>query len=182
MSKLTFNKDLSSVHFSLSSYWKPYPVISQPVPSKLLYADNLVITTESLDELANKFLLWKHGLEARGLKVNMKKTKVMISGLNLNTLRDAGKYPCGICRKGVGSNSIFWNDCKHWVHKKCTNIRGRLSAVPNFRCGRCFGLARPIVGKHTMMCLLAVMSLIWLTHFVTSETTYALVVAVSSPP
>ena len=71
----------------------------------------------------------------------------MISGLSHNTLRDTSKYPCGVCRKGVGSNSIFCNDCKHWVHKKCTNIRGRLSAVPNFICDRCLGLARPIVGK-----------------------------------
>ena len=62
-----------------------------------------MIAAESLDELTNKFLLWKNGLESRGLKVNMKKMKVMISGLKLNTLRDTGKYPCVVCRKGIGS-------------------------------------------------------------------------------
>ena len=64
---------------------------STGAPWELLYAENLVLATECLDELPDKFLLWKHGLESRGLKVNMKKTKVMISGLNPNTLRDALK-------------------------------------------------------------------------------------------
>ena len=80
---------------------------STGAPWELLYADDLVIAAESLDELADKFLLWRNGLESRELKVNMKKTKVMISGPNLNTLRDTGKYPCGVCRKGVGSNYLL---------------------------------------------------------------------------
>ena len=31
-----------------------------------------------------------------------------------------------------------------WVHKKCSNIPGRLVKDPHFRCGRCLGNARAI--------------------------------------
>ena len=39
----------------------------------------------------------------------------MASGPNLNPLYKSGKNPCGVCLKGVGSNSIFWEGCKQWV-------------------------------------------------------------------
>ena len=68
----------------------------------------------------------------------------MICGLDLNNLVDSGKFPCAICRSCVGSNSIFCADCNLWVHKKCSGLRGRLFADPNYRCKRCSGEARPI--------------------------------------
>ena len=68
----------------------------------------------------------------------------MISGPDLNNLVDSGKFPCSICRSGVGSNSIFWAGCNLWVHKKCSGLRGRLLDDPNYRCMRFSGEARPI--------------------------------------
>ena len=56
-----------------------------------------------------KLCTWKDGLESKGLRVNMSKTKILFSGQNLGSLRDEGKYPCGVCREGVGSNSIFYS-------------------------------------------------------------------------
>ena len=47
----------------------------------------------------------------------------------------------------MGSNSIYCSDCKHWVHKKCSRIHGRLIEDESFRCDRCLGLARPIDGR-----------------------------------
>ena len=29
-------------------------------------------------------------------------------------------FSCAICRTGVGSNNIFCNNCKHWVHENCS--------------------------------------------------------------
>lgn len=75
-------------------------------PWELLYADDLVIIAETLEELVNKLKLWKERLDARGMRENMQKTKIMFSGRELN-FHDSGKHPCVICRKGVGSNSIF---------------------------------------------------------------------------
>ena len=86
-------------------------------------------------------------MEQKGLRVNMKKTKFLISGTGLNVLKDTGKYPCAVCRKGVGANSINCSSCQFWVHKKCSGIQGHLSADPEFVCSRCRGTARPIDGR-----------------------------------
>ena len=37
------------------------------------------------------------------------------------------------CHTGVGSNIIFCNGCKHWVHKKCSGLK-RLTKDPDYRC------------------------------------------------
>ena len=85
---------------------------------------------------------------SKGLKVRMRKTKVMFCGPNLNTLKDSGKYPsCGVCCSGVGRNSIFCNGCSHWVHKRCSNIHGRLTADAAYRCSSCPGNTRPFDAK-----------------------------------
>ncbi|MEW8547728.1 MAG: hypothetical protein AB2693_29825, partial [Candidatus Thiodiazotropha sp.] len=83
---------------------------------------------------------WKTGMEKKGLRVNMGKTKIIVSGLNLDLLRKSGKYPCGVCQTGVGSNSIFSGGCEHWVHKKCSGIKGPLCSDTEFRCARCLGI------------------------------------------
>ena len=90
------------------------------VPWELLYADDLVIVERSLEACIEKLKGWKAGLEQKGLSVNMAKTKFMVSGVGLDTLSDSGKDPCAVCRKGVGSNSIFCGCCEHWVHKRCS--------------------------------------------------------------
>ena len=43
------------------------------------------------------------------------------------------EFPCAVCRTGVGSNSIFWNDCKHWVYKKCSGLKP-LTKDPDYWC------------------------------------------------
>ena len=80
---------------------------------------------------------WKTEMEAKGLRVNMGKTKIM----------DSGEYPCSVCRKGVGSNSTYCAGCSHWVHKKCSGVTGSLKSNPDYRCSRCKGTARPIDGR-----------------------------------
>ena len=95
-------------------------------PWELLYADDLVISAETEEGLKMKLNKWKTEMEAKGLRVNMGKTKIMVSGVNLQTLKDSGEYPCSVCRKGVGSNSIYCAGCSHWVHKKCSGVTGSL--------------------------------------------------------
>ena len=117
------------------------------VPWELLYADDLAITADSVEECVARFKAWRTGMEQKGLRVNMKKTKFLVSGAGLNVLKDSGKFPCAVCRKGVGANSICCSSCQFWVHKKCSGIRGRLSTDPEFICPRCQGRARPIDGR-----------------------------------
>jgi len=100
-----------------------------------------------MDELLYRLGEWKKHLEAKGLRVNMGKTKVMISGKDLHSLRDSGKHPCGVCRKGIGRNSILCSGCQLWVHKKCSGIKGKLTPDPPYKCKRCMGLCRPVDGR-----------------------------------
>ena len=111
-------------------------------PWELLYADDLMIRAESMEELLVKVQTWETEMEKKGLRVNMGKTKIMESGINLDVLKKSGKYPCGVCQSGVGSsNAIFCGGCKRWVHKKCSGIKGSLRPDPEFRCTRCLGTA-----------------------------------------
>ena len=46
----------------------------------------------------------------------------------------------------VGSNSIFCVFCKHWMHKMCSSLEGRLRSVPVYKCMKCTGEIRPLEG------------------------------------
>ena len=82
------------------------------VPWEDLYADDLVIIADSLEECVRRLLIWKEAMEKKGLRVNSGKTKVMICGTGLDLLQSSGEYPCAVCRTGVGNNSIYCNGCK----------------------------------------------------------------------
>ena len=116
-------------------------------PWELLYADDLMISADSMEELLVKLKTWTTEMEKKGLRVNMGKTKIMVSGMDLDLLKKSGKDPCGVCQKGVGSNAIFCGGCLCWIHKKCSGIKGPLHPDPDFRCAGCLGKARPIDGR-----------------------------------
>ena len=44
-----------------------------------------------------------------------------------------GRYPCGVCSRDVGVNSILCISCNKWCHKRCSGL-GRLDPAVNFRC------------------------------------------------
>ena len=53
----------------------------------LPYADDLMISAGSKEELLVKVKTWKTELEKKGLRVNLGKTKIMESGINLDVLK-----------------------------------------------------------------------------------------------
>ena len=85
-----------------------------------------------------------HGEE--GAEGNAGETKVMICCTGLDLLHSSGEYPCAVCPTGVGNNSIYCNDCKLWMHKKCSGLR-QLTPNPDYRCARCMENASPIDGR-----------------------------------
>ena len=74
----------------------------------------------------NNFLLRKGG-----------KTKVLISKHKRNPQNKNGKFPCSVCLKGVGRNSILRPACKCWVHAKCSGLKGQLAKATNFVRSQC---------------------------------------------
>ena len=118
------------------------------VPWELLFADDLVIVDDSLERLIERVLEWKNGLESKGLRVNMTKTKFMASGLDLDVLHESGKFPCAVCRTGVGASSIQCTKCNFWVHKKCSGLK-TIKSTSDYACPRCKGAkdVRPLDGR-----------------------------------
>ena len=57
----------------------------------------------------------------------------------------AARWPCGVCNKGVGSNSLQCTRCQKWVHKKYSGIKGSMSKVAkSFICSGCL---HPVTSK-----------------------------------
>jgi len=56
---------------------------------ELLYADDVVVIAETKDDLIKRHNEWTDNVENRGMRVNMKKTKVMISGEQQKVMQEA---------------------------------------------------------------------------------------------
>ena len=64
---------------------------------------------------------------------------IMICVAGLDHLQSSGEFPCAVCRTRVGSNSIFWNSCKHRVHN--TEVSSALVKDPDYSCTQRQGTA-----------------------------------------
>jgi len=76
------------------------------LPWELLYADDLAVIAENDEELIKRLNEWKDNVESKGMRVNMNKTKGTISGERQMVWQKAVRWTCGVCCKGVGSNSL----------------------------------------------------------------------------
>ena len=112
------------------------------VVNELLYADDLVIMSEDMEDLKEKFWNWKDALESKGLKVNIRKTKLMVSGSE-GELFKSKIDPCGVCGRRVMANSVLCTKCGSWVHGKCAKIK-RVTArlAMHFVCSKCKGMKK----------------------------------------
>jgi hypothetical protein len=106
-------------------------------PWELLYADDLALSAESEDQLVESIKRWKDGIEGKGIRVNVGKTKVMHCAADAGRTVDSGKWPCEVCRQGVGVNSILCSACNKWIHKKCSGISGKLKEIDGYKCPKC---------------------------------------------
>jgi len=108
------------------------------LPWELLCADDLVVIAETEEDLIKRHNEWKDFVENRSMRVNINKTKVMISGEWQKVMQKAVRWPCGVCGRGVGNNSIQCTSCKKWVHKKCSGIKSSIYKVmKSFICRGC---------------------------------------------
>ena len=107
--------------------------VKEGLPWELLYADVLVLVAQSKEEFREKVLRWKECMELKGLKVNIGKTKVMRSVKSGGgEIVKTGRWPCAVCGKGVGANSIQCTDFCGWVHKRCSGARCPLMTIQSF--------------------------------------------------
>ena len=95
---------------------------------KLLYAGDLVLYGESLNEVMDKYGRWKNAVEGKGLRVNVDKTKGMhlLFGKKSSVSKVA---PCSVCRERVCCNSIQCTKCQRWVHRHCSDTPRQVSLL-----------------------------------------------------
>ena len=113
--------------------------------NEILYADDLVLMSKSMENLKEKFLKWKEAFESKGMKVNLKKTKVMVSGSKGEVLKSEVD-PCAKCAKRVMANSMMCTKCGKWVHGRCTKMKRVTSTLTKgFVCELCVDTMEGIV-------------------------------------
>ena len=75
--------------------------------SELVYAGDLVPMSETIKGLRNKFLKWKEAFESKGLKINLGKTKVMVSSsIKKDGMSKSKVDPCWVSSLIVKANSV----------------------------------------------------------------------------
>ena len=88
---------------------------------EVLYADDLVLMSESIEHLKEKFLKWKEAIESKALKMNLKRTKVMVSGSKGEVLK-CKVDSCAMYVERLQENSVMCTKCDKWVHGRCSKI------------------------------------------------------------
>ena len=83
----------------------------------------MVLIAETEDDLIKR-LNWKDNVENTGTRVNMNKTKVC--GEWQKVTQKAIIWPCGVCGRGIGNNSMQCTSCQKWVHRTRSGIKGSM--------------------------------------------------------
>ena len=92
--------------------------------SELLYADDLVLMSETIEGLWNKFIKWKEAFESKCFKVNLRKTNVMISScITKDGMSKSRVAPCGVCSLREKANSVLCLQCAKRIHAKCAGVK-----------------------------------------------------------
>jgi len=77
------------------------------------------VIAETEEDLIKSLNEWKNNVENRGMRVNVYKTKIMISRECQKPVQKAARWPCGVCGRGCGSNSI---QCTTLYLKKSSHL------------------------------------------------------------
>ena len=90
---------------------------------ELLYADDLTLMRR-LRDLGISSEEKKEALGSEGLKVNVGKTKVLVSGsITQDGLSTSIVDPCGVCSLRVKANSVLCVQCGKWIHGRFAGVK-----------------------------------------------------------
>ena len=108
---------------------------------EILYTDDIVLIVESMEKLQEKISTLKSEIESKGLKVNLVKTKVMVSKIGQISIKPSSmKDPCGICGRKTMANAVLCKSCGNWIHGRCAKIeRVTGTLATDLRCMKCNG-------------------------------------------
>ena len=99
--------------------------------SESLYADELVLMSEAIEGLTNKFLEWKAAFVGKGLNVSLVKTTVIVcGGVTKVGMSNSEANPCGVCSLRVRADSVLCLQCGRWIQGRCDGMK---SITPHFK-------------------------------------------------
>ena len=91
--------------------------------SELLYADDLVLMSVTMEGVKNKFLKWKEAFEIKDVKVIIGKTKVIVSGgITKDGMSKSNVYQFEVCCLRVKANSILCTQCGKWINGRYAGV------------------------------------------------------------
>ena len=94
--------------------------IKEGMLQEILYADDIVLIAEIMAELYENYYDRKIALEGKGLKVNLTKTKVMVSRIRQVTVKPFSKKdPCVSRGRKTILNAVLCKSCGNWIHGRC---------------------------------------------------------------
>ena len=71
----------------------------------------MALVSETLERLKWRLGAWQGRSELKGLRPNVKKTKMVLSSKNAGKVTMEGKFLCAVYKKGAGSSSILCHLC-----------------------------------------------------------------------
>ena len=95
---------------------------------------------------------WREAFESKGMRVNLGKTKLIVSGMEEETF-DSKIDPFGVCGTRVMSNSVLCTACGKWAHAR--NVTEKKVAVyknKNFVCKKCRSVIKNFKGPDEILC------------------------------
>ena len=87
-----------------------------------LHADDLVLMSEMMEGLKERFLKWRSTLESKRLKINLEKMKVMVC-VSEGEVICSRIDPCEICGKRVTVNLVLCTKCDQLIHGRCFKLK-----------------------------------------------------------
>ena len=106
---------------------------------EILYADDLVLIAETMAEPRKNVYSWKSALDCKCLKVNLLKTKVMLSKIaQFTVIPSIRKDSCGICGRKTMAKVLLCKSYGYWIHGRCAKIESVTNSQSlDLECRKC---------------------------------------------
>ena len=96
---------------------------------------------DAIAKVQKTFCSWKRALEGVGLKVNLVKTKVLLSKIGqINVIPSSKKDQCGICGEKTMEIAVLCRPCDNWIHGRYGEIKSVTNSLAiDFIRRKCIG-------------------------------------------
>ena len=83
-----------------------------------------MLMSETIKGFGDMFIKLMVSFYSYGLKVNLRKTKVMVNGgITHNGLSESKVGPFGVCSLRVKADSVLCLQCGKWIHGRCARVK-----------------------------------------------------------